>query len=128
MGVKGFKIDFIDRDDQKMVKSLYEIAKKAADHHLLVDYHGMYKPSGFQRTYPNVINCEGVKGLENMKWGTDNQPGYDVSIPFHPHDVGTDGLYPRRYAQCAESLPSGRKQQPHDTGHALPSTGDVHHF
>jgi alpha-glucosidase len=82
MGVKGFKVDFIDRDDQKTVSSLYEIAKKAAEHHLLVDYHGMYKPSGLLRTYPNVINCEGVKGLENMKWGTDNQPGYDVSIPF----------------------------------------------
>jgi alpha-glucosidase len=82
MGVKGFKIDFIDRDDQKMVSSLYELAKKAADHHLMIDYHGMYKPSGLTRTYPNVINCEGVKGLENMKWGVDNQPGYDVSIPF----------------------------------------------
>ncbi|MFI5136970.1 MAG: glycoside hydrolase family 97 protein [Sphingobacteriales bacterium] len=82
MGVKGFKIDFIDRDDQKMVSSLYDLAQKAADHHLMVDYHGMYKPSGLQRTYPNVINCEGVKGLENMKWGVDNQPGYDVSIPF----------------------------------------------
>jgi alpha-glucosidase len=82
MGVKGFKIDFIDRDDQKAVSSLNELAKKAAEHHLLVDYHGMYKPSGMQRTWPNVINCEGVKGLENMKWGTDNQPGYDVSIPF----------------------------------------------
>jgi alpha-glucosidase len=82
MGVKGFKIDFIDRDDQKVVSSLYDLAQKAAVNHLLVDYHGMYKPSGIQRTYPNVINCEGVKGLENMKWGTDNQPGYDVSIPF----------------------------------------------
>ncbi len=82
MGIKGFKIDFIDRDDQKAVSSLYSLAQLAAEHHLLVDYHGMYKPSGMQRTYPNVINCEGVKGLENMKWGTDNQPGYDVSIPF----------------------------------------------
>ena len=82
MGVKGFKIDFIDRDDQKMVSSLYDIAKKAADHRLIIDYHGMYKPSGMQRTYPNVINFEGVKGLENMKWGTDNQPDYDVTIPF----------------------------------------------
>jgi alpha-glucosidase len=82
MGVKGFKIDFIDRDDQKMVSSLYEIAQKAAAHHLMVDYHGMYKPSGIQRTWPNIVNCEGVKGLENMKWGVDNQPGYDVSIPF----------------------------------------------
>ena len=82
MGIKGFKIDFIDRDDQKMVRSLYEIAQKAADNHLLVDYHGMFKPSGMQRVYPNIINFEGVKGLENMKWGTDNQPDYDVSIPF----------------------------------------------
>jgi alpha-glucosidase len=82
MGVKGFKVDFIDRDDQKVVSSLFDIAKRAAAHHLLIDYHGMYKPSGMQRTWPNIINCEGVKGLENMKWGTDNQPGYDVSIPF----------------------------------------------
>jgi alpha-glucosidase len=82
MGVKGFKIDFIDRDDQKAVSSLYQIAGIAASHHLLVDYHGMYKPSGLQTTWPNVINCEGVKGLENMKWGTDNQPGYDVTIPY----------------------------------------------
>lgn len=82
MGVKGFKIDFIDRDDQKMIKSLYDVAAIGAKHHMLIDYHGMYKPSGMQRTWPNVINCEGVKGLENMKWGTDNQPGYDVSIPF----------------------------------------------
>jgi len=82
MGVKGFKIDFIDRDDQKMVSSLSAIAKKAADNHLLVDFHGMYKPSGLQRTYPNILNFEGVKGLENMKWGTTDQPVYDVTIPF----------------------------------------------
>jgi alpha-glucosidase len=82
MGIKGFKIDFIDRDDQKMVSSLYRIAASAAANHLLVDFHGMYKPSGLQRTYPNVVNCEGVKGLENMKWGTTDQPGYDVTIPF----------------------------------------------
>jgi alpha-glucosidase len=82
MGVKGFKIDFIDRDDQKMVSSLAEIAGKAAINHLLVDYHGMYKPSGLQRTYPNIINFEGVKGLENMKWGVDDQPGYDVTVPY----------------------------------------------
>ena len=82
MGVKGFKIDFIDRDDQKAVASLYEIAKKAADNHLLVDYHGAFKPTGLQKTYPNVIGYEGVKGLENYKWANEDQPRYVTSIPF----------------------------------------------
>src|ERR1700755_2229213 len=82
MAGKCFKIDLIDRDDQKAVSSLYDIAKKASEHQLLVDYHGMYKPSGMQRTWPNVINCEGVKGLEKMRWDINDQPDYDVSIPF----------------------------------------------
>jgi alpha-glucosidase len=83
MGVKGFKIDFIDRDDQKMVTSLYDIAKKAASYKLLIDYHGMYKPTGIQRTYPNIVNFEGVKGLENAKWTpNDDMPRYETSIPF----------------------------------------------
>ncbi len=82
MGVKGFKIDFIDRDDQVAVKSLYDIAKLAADNKLMVDYHGAFKPTGLQRTYPNVIGYEGVKGLENFKWANEDQPRYTVSIPF----------------------------------------------
>ena len=82
MGVKGFKIDFVDRDDQVAVASLYEIAKNAADYHLLVDYHGVFKPTGLQKTYPNVIGYEGVKGLENYKWAVEDQPRYVVSIPF----------------------------------------------
>jgi alpha-glucosidase len=82
MGVKGFKIDFIDRDDQIAVASLYEIAKKAAEYKLIVDYHGAFKPTGLQRTYPNVVGYEGVKGLENYKWAVEDQPRYTVSIPF----------------------------------------------
>jgi alpha-glucosidase len=82
MGVKGFKIDFVDRDDQKAVASTYEIAKKAAEYHLLIDYHGIFKPTGLQRTFPNVIGYEGVKGLENVKWATEDVPRYAVSIPF----------------------------------------------
>ena len=65
IGIKGFKIDFFDRDDQIAVASTYEIAKKAAEYHLMVDYHGIFKPTGLQRTYPNVMGYEGVKGLEN---------------------------------------------------------------
>ncbi|MFP5041697.1 glycoside hydrolase family 97 protein [Parasediminibacterium sp. JCM 36343] len=83
MGIKGFKIDFMDRDDQKMVSSLYTIAQKAADYKLVVDYHGMYKPTGLQKTYPNVLNFEGVKGMENEKWTpNDNVPLYDVTLPY----------------------------------------------
>ena len=82
MGVKGFKIDFFDRDDQKVIASTYEIAEKAAKHKLMVDLHGIYKPTGLQRTYPNVVGFEGVKGMENTKWARDDVPRYDVSIPF----------------------------------------------
>jgi alpha-glucosidase len=73
----------MDRDDQPMVASLYAIAKKAAEYKLIIDYHGMFKPTGLQRTYPNVVNFEGVKGLENNKWTpNDDVPEYDVQIPF----------------------------------------------
>lgn len=83
LGIKGFKVDFIDRDDAKMVNSVYDIAQKAADNHLLIDFHGMYKPTGIQRTFPNILNFEGVKGLENNKWTpNDDVPTYDCSIPF----------------------------------------------
>ena len=83
LGIKGFKVDFIDRDDAKMVNSVYDIAQKAANHKLLLDFHGMYKPTGIQRTFPNILNFEGVKGLENNKWTpNDDVPLYDCTIPF----------------------------------------------
>jgi len=83
LGVKGFKVDFLDRDDAKMVNSVYEIAQKAADYKLLLDFHGMYKPTGIQRTFPNILNFEGVKGMENNKWTpNDDVPTHDCSIPF----------------------------------------------
>lgn len=83
LGIKGFKVDFIDRDDAKMVNSVYDISQKAANHKLLLDFHGMYKPTGIQRTFPNILNFEGVKGLENNKWTpNDDVPLYDTTIPF----------------------------------------------
>ena len=82
LGVSGLKIDFIDRDDQVAVASIYEIAKHAAECRLLVDYHGIFKPTGLQRTYPNVVGNEGVKGMENVKWAVEDVPRYDVTLPF----------------------------------------------
>ena len=84
MGVKGFKVDFMNRDDQKMVEWYRDAAAMCAKYHMLMNFHGAYKPTGLQRTYPNVVNFEGVFGLEQMKWSaTDvDHVTYDVTIPF----------------------------------------------
>ena len=68
MGAKGFKIDFMDRDDQVVVNFIEETARVAAKYKLVIDYHGMYKPTGIQRAYPNILNFEGVFGLEMTKF------------------------------------------------------------
>lgn len=84
MGVKGFKVDFMDRDDQLMTEFNHRAAAMCAKYHLILDLHGTHKPAGLNRTYPNVLNFEGVHGLEQMKWrpaGFD-QITYDVMIPF----------------------------------------------
>lgn len=81
-GVKGIKVDFMQRDDQWMVNWYWKVAKEAAERKLLVDFHGAYKPAGLRRTYPNVITREGVKGLEHNKWSEDITPGHNVTIPF----------------------------------------------
>ena len=84
MGIKGFKIDFMDRDDQYMVDFHRRAAEMTAKYHLLADFHGSYKPTGLHRTYPNVINFEGVHGLETMKWSgaSVDQVTYDVTFPY----------------------------------------------
>lgn len=85
MGVKGFKVDFMNRDDAKMVEFHRRAAEMGAKYHLLMDFHGTYKPTGLNRTYPNVLNFEGVNGQEQNKWSTMetyNQVQYDVEVPF----------------------------------------------
>lgn len=84
MGIKGFKVDFLDRDDQKIADFTYRLAETAAKYRLFLDMHGYHKPAGIQRTYPNVLNFEGVFGLEQMKWTSEktDMVTYDVTIPF----------------------------------------------
>jgi alpha-glucosidase len=84
LGIKGFKVDFLERDDQLAVEQAYRIAETAAKYHLILDYHGFYKPTGLNRTWPNVVNFEGVYGLENAKWMDSDvdMPKYDVTMPF----------------------------------------------
>jgi alpha-glucosidase len=81
-GVKGIKVDFMARGDQYMVNYYERVAKACAERSLLVDYHGAFKPAGLNRKYPNVINFEGVKGLENNKWSDVITPTHDVILPF----------------------------------------------
>ena len=98
MGVKGFKVDFMDRDDQLVTDFYRRTAAMCAKYHLVVDFHGAFKPAGLNRTYPNVLNFEGVFGLEQMRWaGLEwDQMKYDTEIPFIRHAAG-----PMDYTQGA---------------------------
>lgn len=84
MGIKGFKVDFLDRDDQTAVEMTYRICDATAKHNLMLDLHGFYKPTGLNRTYPNVVNYESVFGMEEMKWSDPSvdMPEYDVTFPY----------------------------------------------
>ncbi|MCF8262838.1 MAG: glycoside hydrolase family 97 protein [Melioribacteraceae bacterium] len=81
-GVAGIKVDFMQRDDQKVVDYYYRVAEEAAKRKMLVDFHGSYKPAGIRRAFPNVITREGVKGLENCKWSDEASPINNLIIPF----------------------------------------------
>ena len=122
MGVKGFKVDFFDRDDQKAVNSVYEIAACAAKHHLLLDLHGM-RPFGVQFSYPNIVNFEGVKGLENSKWEPrtgdgplHDQPRYDVTIPFLRALPGAFDYTPGAMVNAVRSQFFGNNDHPMSQG------------
>ena len=82
LGIKGVKIDFMDSDDQEMVAFYHRVLKKAAEHHLLVDLHGAYKPTGLARTYPNYLTQEGVMGAEYNKWSARVTATHNVTLAF----------------------------------------------
>ena len=81
-GVKGIKVDFMQREDQWMVNYYERVAREAAKRKMLVDFHGAYKPTGLYRTWPNVLTSEGVVGLEHSKWSRDASPDNAVTFPF----------------------------------------------
>lgn len=82
-GINGMMVDFMDRDDQQMVNIQTEMLKKAAAHHLHVQFHGAYKPTGFHRTYPNEFTREGTLNYEINKWDAKGlSPDHDIMIPF----------------------------------------------
>ena len=84
MGIKGFKVDFLDRNDQTAIEMVERLASATARHQLLLDLHGIYAPVGLNRTYPNILNYEGVFGMEEVRWTElkNDMPLYDVTFPF----------------------------------------------
>ena len=81
-GIAGVKIDFMNRDDQWMVGFYHRVVESAAAHHLMIDFHGAYKPDGLRRTYPNLITREGVMGKEYSKWSARVTPVHNTTLPF----------------------------------------------
>ena len=103
-GIAGVKIDFMNRDDQNMVNWYEKIAKSAADHHLMVNFHGAFKPTGMIRTYPNQITREGILGNEYNRWSARVTPEHKVTLPFTrmlagPADFTPGGFLNRPLAQ-----------------------------
>lgn len=120
MGVKGFKVDFEDRDDQLMTTFNHRAAEVAAKYHLVLDIHGAYKPAGINRTWPNVLNMEGVNGLENMKWSdldTFDIIQYDVTMPYLRQIAG-----PVDYTQGAMNNANRQNFRPVHTQPMSPGT------
>lgn len=122
MGVKGLKVDFFNRDDQKVQMDAYHIAVSAAKHHLLLDFHGL-KPTGLQFAYPNILNFEAVKGLENSKWEPRNnngpihdQPEYDCEIPYLRMLAGPLDYTPGAMTNATKSQFFGNNDHPMSQG------------
>ncbi len=81
-GVKGIKVDFMQRNDQLLINYYYKVSREAAKRHMLVDFHGGQRPASMTRTWPNLISAEGVRGMEWSKWSADSQPSHNIMLPF----------------------------------------------
>jgi alpha-glucosidase len=82
LGIRGIKVDFMDRQDQEIVDFYHRLLTKAADHHLMVDLHGAYPPRGLVRTYPNFLTQEGVMGAEYNKWSRRETAEHNVRLAY----------------------------------------------
>ncbi|RYU89616.1 glycoside hydrolase family 97 protein [Mucilaginibacter terrigena] len=122
IGAAGFKVDFFDRDDQQAIGWYELIAKKAAERHLMVDFHGCSKPTGMDRTYPNIINYEAVRGQECSKWDYTTNPLHHTIIPFIRMLAGPMDYTPgsmrnsskSSFKPIAEGLPSTQGTRCHE--------------
>jgi len=115
-GAAGIKVDFMDHDDQEMVNFYERCVRTAAQHHLVVDLHGAYKPTGLRRTYPNLLTREGVMGMEYNKWSERVTPEHDVTIPFTRMLAGPMDFTPGAFNNAARGHFVARNLQPMSQG------------
>ena len=115
-GVKGVKIDYMNRDDQEMVNFYGRAVQKAAEHKLLVDFHGAFKPTGIRRTLPNLITREGVMGLEYSKWSDRITPDHDCTIPFTRMLAGPMDYTPGGFSNASRSQFKAQFKEPMTQG------------
>ena len=111
-GIAGVKIDFMGRDDQIMVDWYHRVLKQATAHHLMIDFHGAYKPDGIERTYPNLMTREAVMGLEYLKWSARVTPVHDCTLPFTRMLAGPMDSTPGGFLNVTREAFVPRNRQP----------------
>ena len=122
-GIKGVKVDFMDRDDQVMVNFYWRLAKAAAEHHLMVDMHGAFKPTGLERTWPNMLTREGVMGNEYNKWSSRVTPTHKVTLPFTRMLAGPMDFTPGGFRHTPLSSFTAKDHAPPGDGNARRGVG-----
>jgi alpha-glucosidase len=111
-GIAGVKIDFMNRDDQQMVGWYQHVVELAAQHHLMIDYHGAFKPDGLRRTWPNLITREGVMGKEYLKWSARTTPVHNTTLPFTRMLAGPLDYTPGAFGNVSRDQFIGRDKEP----------------
>jgi alpha-glucosidase len=115
-GIAGVKIDFMNRDDQWMVDFYHRVVENAAAHHLMIDFHGAYKPDGLRRTWPNLMTREGVMGKEYLKWSARTSPTHNVTLPFTRMLAGPMDYTPGAFGNSNREKFVGRNFMPMGLG------------
>jgi alpha-glucosidase len=111
-GVKGIKVDFMQRSDQIMINYFYRVCREAAKRHMLVDFHGDQKPAVMTRTWPNLINAEGVRGMEWSKWSRESEPEHNVTLPFTRMFLGPMDYTPGAMRNATKTTFAAINRQP----------------
>jgi alpha-glucosidase len=111
-GIAGVKIDFMNRDDQQMVAWYRHVVDLAAQHHLMIDFHGAFKPDGLRRTYPNLLTREGVMGKEYLKWSVRVTPVHNTTLPFTRMLAGPLDYTPGAFGNATRESFVARNVQP----------------